>query len=87
MAEIGAVYDDTPVVRSAEDVFASENDERPEASLAKNKWLTASVIEDAAEVVAKVFDEAERRDPAHTRTWVALVDGNNPYRPKTRSGP
>ena len=24
-----------------------------------------------------VFDEAERRDPTHTRTWVALVDGNN----------
>ena len=22
-------------------------------------------------------DEAERRDPTHTRTWVALVDGNN----------
>ena len=24
-----------------------------------------------------MFDEAERRDPAHERTWVALVDGNN----------
>ena len=23
-----------------------------------------------------MFDEAERRDPAHERTWVALVDGN-----------
>ncbi|MDN5859355.1 MAG: ISKra4 family transposase, partial [Pseudonocardia sp.] len=23
------------------------------------------------------FDEAQRRDPTHTRTWVALVDGNN----------
>jgi hypothetical protein len=24
-----------------------------------------------------VFDEAERRDPDHQRTWIALVDGNN----------
>jgi hypothetical protein len=35
------------------------------------------VEEDAAAVVSQVFDEAERRDPGHRRTWVALVDGNN----------
>ncbi len=28
-------------------------------------------------VVAGIFDEAERRDPHHRRTWIALVDGNN----------
>lgn len=28
-------------------------------------------------MVARIFDEAERRDPAHRRTWIALVDGNN----------
>ncbi len=50
---------------------------RRSAPRAKNKWLTASVVDDAAEVVAAVFDEAERRDPDHQRTWVALVDGNN----------
>jgi len=33
--------------------------------------------EDAATVVSRVFDEADRRDPEHCRTWVALVDGNN----------
>ena len=27
-------------------------------------------------MIARVFDEADRRDPNHTRTWVALVDGN-----------
>jgi len=47
------------------------------APKAKRKWLTASVIEDAAQVVADVFDEAQRRDPNHERTWVVLVDGNN----------
>jgi hypothetical protein len=35
------------------------------------------VVEDAAEVIADVFDEAERRDSQHQRTWVALVDGNS----------
>lgn len=33
------------------------------------------MVDDAAEVVARV--EAERRDPEHRRTWIALVDGNN----------
>src|SRR5664279_4144651 len=27
--------------------------------------------------LAAVFDQAQRRDPTHSRTWVALVDGNN----------
>ncbi|MGI8809343.1 MAG: hypothetical protein ACR2KK_16195 [Acidimicrobiales bacterium] len=38
--------------------------------------MTASVVEDAAEVIGRVFDEADRRDPRHERRWVALVDGN-----------
>lgn len=29
----------------------------------------------AAQVVAAVFDQAERRDPGHRRPWVVLVDG------------
>jgi hypothetical protein len=35
------------------------------------------MVGDAATVVSRVFDEAERRDPGHDRTWIALVDGNN----------
>jgi hypothetical protein len=35
------------------------------------------VADDAAEVIAQVFDEAQRHDPTNSRTWVALVDGNN----------
>ena len=49
----------------------------PPAPQAKAKWVTASVVEDAAAVIGKVFDEAQRRDPRHSRRWVALVDGNN----------
>ena len=80
MAEVGAVYDLVPVARSATDVLAPKHgdDASPlPAPKATGKWVTASVVEDAAEVVARVFDEAERRDPKHQRSWVALVDGNN----------
>ncbi|MGH9074381.1 MAG: hypothetical protein ACRDZQ_09730 [Acidimicrobiales bacterium] len=80
MAEVGAVYDLAPVPRTPADVLASKhgNDTpRPPAPKATGKWVTASVARDAAEVVAAVFDEAERRDPDHQRCWVALVDGNN----------
>src|SRR4030095_11283536 len=31
----------------------------------------------AAPVMARPFDEADRRAPPHARTWSALVDGNN----------
>jgi hypothetical protein len=44
---------------------------------ASAKWVTANVVDDAASVIAMVFDEAERCDPGHRRRWVALVDGNN----------
>jgi hypothetical protein len=76
MATVGAVYDVRPAPRTPEDIFGSPNQPRVEP-VAKNKWLTASVVRDAAAVVAGVFDQAERRDPNHARTWVALVDGNN----------
>jgi hypothetical protein len=79
LAEVGAVYDLQPVPRQATDVLAGKRGEHPTpaAPKAKNKWLTASVVDDAAQVVAGIFNEAERRDPDHQRNWVALVDGNN----------
>lgn len=78
LAEVGAVYDVSPVARTPTDVLGSKrSDDPPPAPKAKNKWVTASVVEDAAEVVAKIFDEGDRRDPDRKRRWVALVDGNN----------
>jgi hypothetical protein len=77
MAELGAVYDLTAVARGPADIFPSGDHQPIDGPVAKNKWLTASVVDDAAEVIAAVFDEAERRDPRHQRTWVALVDGNS----------
>lgn len=78
MAEVGAVYDAAPVVRSAEQVITlGTGQDHVRGPKAEGKWLTASVETDAAEVISTVFDEAERRDPQHLRTWVALADGNN----------
>lgn len=79
IAEVGAVYDLTPMPRCASDVMAGPTTGEPPtpAPVANNKWVTASVIDDAAEVVRDLFEEAQRRDPDHLRPWVALVDGNN----------
>ena len=80
MAEIGAVYDAKPAPRTPADILTSAAPEgyKPEPGpVAKNKWLTASIVNAPAEVIKRVFDEAERRDPKHRRTWVALVDGAN----------
>jgi hypothetical protein len=79
MAEVASVHDLTPVPRTPTDILPSggEADEATPGPVAKGKWLMASVVDDAASVVSRIFDEAERRDPEHRRRWVALVDGNN----------
>ncbi len=78
MAEVAAVYDLTPAPRTVADILP-DDDQRAgavPAPSAAGKWLHASVTDDAAAVIAAGFTEADRRDPDHTRTWVALVDGN-----------
>jgi len=77
IAEVGAVYEIEPAPRTPVEVLVPTSEKCLPPPKAKRKWLTASVVEDAAAVIADIFDEAERRDPDHTRTWVALVDGNN----------
>lgn len=85
MATLGTVYDAEPVPRDIDDIIA-DPDPDPEratdgadlpvrAPKARSKWLCGSVNDTAAEVVAAVFDQAEARDPDHSRTWVVLVDG------------
>ncbi len=79
MAEVGAVFDITPVPRTARDILPPPGPRPgppPAAPKARHKWVTASVTADAATVVAAVFAEAGRRDPARRRTWIALADGN-----------
>ena len=63
IAEVGAVYEVKPASRTPAEVLAPTNEKVLAPPRAKNKWLTASVVEDAATVVADIFDEAQRRDP------------------------
>jgi hypothetical protein len=80
MAEIVTVYELTPEPRTAAEILPEPDNPPAAASTrpkAKNKWLTASVTDDARAVIAEMFNEADRRDPEHKLTWVALVDGNN----------
>ena len=90
MAELVAVYDLTPVPRTVTDILPALDHDDPGADAtgggdqqaptrapkAAGKWLTASVTDDIPSVISAGFDEATRRDPDHTRDWVALVDGN-----------
>ena len=79
-AELAAVYDCQPQPRTLPGVITPpgrQKPARPPWPKATGKWLTASVTSDIAGVIAAGFDEAERRDPHHRRTWVALADGNN----------
>jgi len=82
MAELVAVYDLDPAPRTAEDIIPTRTSSRQgkparrPGPVVTGKWLAAGVTDDIPAVIAAMFDEAERRDPAHERTWVALVDGN-----------
>ena len=79
MAEVGAVFDIVPAPRTAQDIIAKSRPQarpQPAGPRATSKWVSASVAEDAAAVVAAVFAEAGRRDPDQQRTWIALADGN-----------
>ena len=74
MAAAGAVWVITPAPRTAGDILGPGP--RADGPEVRHKWLTASVAGDTAGVVAAVFAEADRRDPAHERAWIALADGN-----------
>ncbi len=46
------------------------------APRAVNRWYACDIAAGREVTIGKVFDEAERRDPGHRRTWVALADGD-----------
>ena len=77
MAEIVAVADFTPAVRQPEDIAAPPARRKAHPGpTARDKWVAASITDDIPAMIGKAFDEAERRDPHHTRQRVFLVDGN-----------
>jgi hypothetical protein len=79
MCEVAAVFDVTPKPRTIADILPEDPEAARTAApvpVTSGKWLHASVSDDAAAVIAAGFAEADRRDPDHARTWIALVDGN-----------
>ena len=79
MAETGAVFDVVPQPRTPEQVMRPEEEggagKKP--PLAQNRWYTCDITAGRDVTIGKIFDQADRRDPDHARTWLALVDGDN----------
>jgi hypothetical protein len=79
MAQTGAVFDVAPgQPRTPEQVMhpagGSAGKEPPRA---QNRWYACDITAGREVTIGKVFDQADRRDPGHARTWIALVDGDN----------
>ena len=79
MAETGCVFDVLP----PEQQRAPEQVMRPDPGSpgkkgprAVNRWYTCDITAGRDVTTGKIFDEADRRDPGHLRTWIALVDGD-----------
>lgn len=78
MATVAAVYTTAPFVRQPTDIVGSlaGTDSASARPKVEHKRVWASLAKPAEAVIAEAFDEAQRRDPHHTKRWVALVDGN-----------
>ena len=82
MATVAAVYTIEPWVRLPEQIMNELHPvDTPTAKPAprprpENKRVWASLKHTPQEVIAQTLSEAQQRDPAHTKHWTALVDGN-----------
>ena len=78
MATVAAVYTIAPLVRKPEELVYESDCERgqPVRPRPEKKRVWASLEKTPQEVIEEAFDEADCRDPAHQKSWVALVDGN-----------
>jgi len=82
MAETGCVFDVAPPdpdgpPRTPEQVMRPDPGTAANAPRAVNRWYACDITAGREVTIGKVFDEAERRDPGHARTWIALADGDN----------
>jgi hypothetical protein len=81
MATVATVYTIRPFRRSPSDVvreLQAVQDVRLRAQRPRpeNKRVWASLEKEPEDVLQDAFEEAQRRDPSHSKRWVALVDGN-----------
>src|SRR5499427_3948560 len=79
MSTVAAVYAIEPFVRTPEQIMrelAPIHDALPPRPRPEDKRVWASVKHPPEAIIKQAFEEAQRRDPKHTKEWVALVDGN-----------
>lgn len=79
MALVAAVYTIAMFERTPEDIvgdFAAVRDATIQRPRPEDKRVWARIAKSPRQVIADAFDEAERRDPFRTKSWVVLVDGN-----------
>ncbi|HEY1004110.1 MAG TPA: ISKra4 family transposase, partial [Streptosporangiaceae bacterium] len=81
MAETGCVFDVVPagpdgLARTPEQVMRPGPGTAKDRPRAENRWYACDITAGRDVTIGKVFDEADRRDPDHLRTWIALVDGD-----------
>jgi hypothetical protein len=82
MAETGCVFDVAlpdpgGPARTPEQVMRRDPGTAPGAPRAVNRWYACDITAGRDVTIGKVSGEAERRDPGHARTWIALADGGN----------
>lgn len=73
MAQVAAVYSIDRHERTAADILAGAASKNAPKPVGKRVW--ASLEQEPEDVIAQMFDEAERRDPRRRRDWVILADG------------
>jgi hypothetical protein len=80
MATVAAVYEIEPDVRDAATIIAGLRHIKPTEPVQRprpqNKRVWASVERGLTAVIEEMFDQAERVDPKHERTWIVLLDGD-----------
>jgi hypothetical protein len=79
MSTVAAVYTIEPFVRTPAQIvreLAPVHEALPQRPRPEDKRVWASVKHPPEEIIKQAFEEAERRDPKHTKEWIALVDGN-----------
>ena len=77
MAETGCVFDVAPgQPRTPEQVMRPDPGTAQDRPRAGNRWYACDITAGRDVTIGKVFDQADRRDPGHARTWIALVDGD-----------
>jgi hypothetical protein len=79
MATVAAAYTIEPFIRKPEDIIkelARVRDAAVARPRPEDKRVWASLAKEPEEVIEEAMYEALRRDPSLTKTWCALVDGN-----------